>query len=99
MLGLVQRVSVLIIRPCVCSQSTIPLTQPTVAPRVSRNNNATVIIEENDDAHGIVEFAASEFNGTEGESNFIYVRRTAGTFGEVGIIAAVFSATFITHVF
>lgn len=81
MLGLAQTVSLISMCLLVLLNDIVYFTS--VGPRVSENNTATVIIEENDDAHGVVEFGATVFNGTEGQSNFIYLRRLAGTFGEV----------------
>lgn len=54
-----------------------------VAPGISPNNNATIIIAENDDARGVIEFTSASFNGSEGDSSFIHLRRSGGTFGEV----------------
>ena len=54
-----------------------------VAPGISPNNNATIIIGENDDARGVIEFNSTSFSGSEGESSFINLRRSGGTFGEV----------------
>lgn len=56
-----------------------------VAPQVSVNNNATIIIDESDGAHGIVQFSETQFSASEGQSNFVTVSRSAGTFGEVRI--------------
>ena len=54
-----------------------------VAPGISPNDNATIIIAENDDARGVIEFTSASFNGSEGDSSFIHMRRSGGTFGEV----------------
>ena len=56
-----------------------------VPPAISdTNGNATIIIESNDDPHGVVSFTASTFHVAEGEFNAITVTRAAGKFGEVG---------------
>ena len=56
-----------------------------VPPAISdTNGNATIIIESNDDPHGVVSFTAGTFYVSEGEFNTVTVTRAAGLFGEVG---------------
>lgn len=48
---------------------------------------AEVIITENDDARGIVEFSSATFNTTEpNAAGFLTVTRSAGSFGQVKFI-------------
>lgn len=53
--------------------------------RVNANSAvAEVIITENDDARGIVEFSSTMFNTTEpNAAGFLTVTRSAGRFGQV----------------
>ena len=44
---------------------------------------AFVLISENDDARGVIQFTSSEINTTEPSQSFVLLTRTAGTFGEV----------------
>ena len=48
---------------------------------------AEVIVTENDDARGIVEFSSVAFNTTEpNAAGFLTVTRSAGSFGQVNFI-------------
>lgn len=57
----------------------------TVAPTLVPGNEslAFVLISENDDARGVIQFTSSEINTTEPSQSFVLLTRTAGTFGEV----------------
>ena len=57
----------------------------TVAPTLLPGNEslAFILISENDDARGVIQFTSSEINTTEPSQSFVLLRRTAGTFGEV----------------
>ena len=57
----------------------------TVAPTLVPGNDslAFVLISENDDARGVIQFTSSEINTTEPSQSFVFLARTAGTFGEV----------------
>ena len=64
--------------------------QPTVAdsPRLgpSVETYAQIIIEANDDAHGILEMASARVTVEEGDRGpFVVVRRRAGSFGTVSL--------------
>lgn len=49
-------------------------------------NNATIVIDENDNARGIFQLSSTTFSASEGDTSAITVSRTAGTYGEVYII-------------
>ena len=49
----------------------------------NNSNNATILIEENDDARGTVALSNSSFTATEGNTNFITLTRSGGTLGDV----------------
>lgn len=53
-----------------------------VLPVVS-SENATIIIDENDNARGSFSFSSTTFTAPEGSSNSITLSRTGGTYGEV----------------
>ena len=61
----------------------------------NNSNNATILITENDDGHGIIELSAKKFNATEGDSNFITVIISAGQFGEVRVHTYIHTCTCI----
>ena len=68
----------------------------------NNSNNATILITENDDGHGIIELTATEFKATERDSNFITVIRSAGQFGEVRVHTYIHTCTCIhtyTHTY
>lgn len=48
-------------------------------------NNATIVIDENDNARGIFQLSSTTFSASEGDTSAITVSRTAGTYGEVYI--------------
>ena len=56
-----------------------------VAPTLLPGNEslAFILISENDDARGVIQFTSSEINTTEPSQSFVLLTRTAGTFGEV----------------
>ena len=49
-------------------------------------NNATIVIDENDNARGIFQLSSTTFSASEGDTSAITVSRTAGTYGEVCIM-------------
>lgn len=56
-----------------------------VLPSVSPGNDslAIIIIAENDDARGVVQFSESTITTSEPSRDFIVLQRTAGTFGNL----------------
>ena len=56
---------------------------PFLALPLISSNNASILIEENDNPRGIFSFTSSSFTAEEGTTDSITVTRTAGTYGEV----------------
>ena len=52
-------------------------------PAISSADNATIIIQQNDNARGVIEFGSASFSVSEGDSNFITLNRTPGALGDV----------------
>ena len=65
--------------------SSVSSVDTSVPPTIPAGNESLgfVIITENDDARGVIEFSVASINVSEGDTNFILLQRTGGTFGEV----------------
>ena len=63
----------------------VPPFLPPVPPAIATGNEslAFILVTENDDARGVVQFTASIFNTTEPSQDFATLVRTGGNFGEV----------------
>ena len=54
-------------------------------PELGGNRLVEIIINENDDARGVVSFAASVYRVTEGAVAYINITRMGGTYGAIGV--------------
>ena len=55
----------------------------TLALPIVSTANASISVDENDNARGIFSFTSSSFTAEEGSTDSITVTRTGGTYGEV----------------
>ena len=66
----------------------LPFPPPTLVLPTSASGNgsvAFVVIDENDDARGVLQLSSSTYDTEEPSQDFVIVNRGAGTFGTVKI--------------
>ena len=69
----------------VLNTSSVDSVDTSVPPTIPSSNEslAFIIITENDDARGLIEFSAATMEVEEGDTGTILLQRTGGMFGEV----------------